>query len=98
MERTRPPRACLRRLAVDRSAQPSAQPTDRVARFLLNISKRLQPPIEVQAITVNLQPAFLATLRGRPLTLTVLGVDGNGVRDIRIIVNPDKLRAFRDRS
>jgi RNA polymerase sigma-70 factor (ECF subfamily) len=71
---------------------------DRVARFLLNISKRLQPPIEVQAITVNLQPAFLATLRGRPLTLTVLGVDGNGVRDIRIIVNPDKLRAFRDRS
>jgi RNA polymerase sigma-70 factor (ECF subfamily) len=66
---------------------------DRVSRFLVNIAKRLRSPIELRPVTVNLQPGFLAVLRGRPLNLTVLELDESGVRGVRNIVNPAKLRA-----
>jgi RNA polymerase sigma-70 factor (ECF subfamily) len=66
---------------------------DRVSRFIVNITKRLRDPIELRLVTVNLQPGFLAVLRGRPLNLTVLELDDSAIRGIRNIVNPAKLRA-----
>jgi RNA polymerase sigma-70 factor (ECF subfamily) len=69
--------------------------TDRVARFLVNISKRLGPPIAVRRVTVNHQPAILAHIGRRPLVLTVLDLDEQGVRGVQAIVNPDKLASLR---
>ena len=64
---------------------------DKVARFLLNVSKRWAAVGTFVPLVVNHQPAFLAHRRGRPLVLTMLELGDGEVVGIQIIVNPDKL-------
>ena len=64
---------------------------EKVARFLLNVSKRWAEVATFVPLVVNHQPAFLAHVRGRPLVLTVLELGDDGVVGLQLVVNPDKL-------
>ncbi len=70
---------------------------DRVARLLVNLASRLPDPtearLEVRPLRVNLQPAVLVIVDGHPQTLVVTEVEGDKVRRLHAIVNPDKLRS-----
>jgi RNA polymerase sigma-70 factor (ECF subfamily) len=64
----------------------------RVARLLVNITKRLPPGIEVEMVRVNGNPGVLLRIGGRPdLVLTIqFGPDGL-IRRVWSQLNPDKL-------
>jgi RNA polymerase sigma-70 factor (ECF subfamily) len=64
----------------------------RVARLMVNISKRLKPETEVEVVRVNGNPGVLLRIGGRPdLVLTIqFGPDGL-IRRIWSQLNPDKL-------
>jgi RNA polymerase sigma-70 factor (ECF subfamily) len=64
----------------------------RVARLMVNISKRLPPETEVEVVRVNGNPGVLLRIGGRPdLVLTIqFGPDGL-IRRIWSQLNPDKL-------
>lgn len=65
-----------------------------VARFLL-ASPRLAPgPFETHVIDVNHEPAVVLRAGGETLLVIAIGIDDGRICDIRVIANPDKLRAL----
>lgn len=63
----------------------------RVARFLGNLAKRYQEETTVEPVTVNGEPGVVVRLSGAVDFVAAFEIDGERVRTIRIIRNPDKL-------
>ncbi len=73
---------------------------ENVARFMVNLAKRFPAHGEIEVLEFNGEPGFLALVDGEPVTLVALGFDGDHVRRVSAVVNPDKLSevmAARDR-
>ena len=70
---------------------------DRVGRLLASLARRLtedeRADIDVRFLTANHQAAALVLLAGRPITMLAIDSDGQRIRRIYAVVNPDKLRA-----
>jgi len=77
-----------------RAARRPVVGPDRVARFLVNLTKRyVDAAAEVELVDVNGGPAVLIRLEGRPTAVMTIAVDGERrVERIWVQVNPDKLR------
>lgn len=67
---------------------------DRIARFLVNLGRRLPHHVEFDPVWVNGSPGVVMRLRGQPYMVSVLDiVDGLVARQYSI-VNPDKLASI----
>ena len=64
---------------------------DRVVRLLLGLRQKLPGTMEHHVVSLNGQPAVLAFLDGRLHNATELEVDGERIRAIYRVLNPDKL-------
>ncbi|HZQ56838.1 MAG TPA: RNA polymerase sigma factor SigJ [Acidimicrobiales bacterium] len=70
--------------------------SDRVARLLGNLSRRLPPTTSVVPATVNGDPGFVVTIDGATDSVIACEVEGERVAAIWIIRNPDKLEHVGD--
>jgi RNA polymerase sigma-70 factor (ECF subfamily) len=66
----------------------------RASRFLLNVSKRIAPGSTVRLAQVNGQPGIVVEFDGMPTSVTAFDVIGGIIGGIRVVTNPDKLRAL----
>ena len=66
---------------------------DKVARFLLGILRTVPPDTVVRPARVNGQPGLVSSVRGQPFGVLTLDIADDRVQAVRIVVNPDKLRA-----
>jgi RNA polymerase sigma-70 factor (ECF subfamily) len=64
---------------------------DRVARFLIGISRKGGQGLKRQVAEINAQPGFLGFRDGVAQTAVVLDVEQDHIRAIYIVVNPEKL-------
>jgi RNA polymerase sigma-70 factor (ECF subfamily) len=68
---------------------------DRIARFLVNLSRRLPPDgVGVEPMWVNGSPGVLVTVAGQPFMVNVIEIVGERVVRQYSIVNPDKLTSI----
>jgi RNA polymerase sigma-70 factor (TIGR02957 family) len=69
---------------------------DKVARFFAAIAGEIPPGAEARVIEVNGGPAILIHTADVPITVVTveLDADGDGIRTIHLIGNPDKLAAL----
>jgi RNA polymerase sigma-70 factor (ECF subfamily) len=67
---------------------------DRVARFLVGISRRFDAAPETELVRVNGDPGWRVTApeRARSVIALELAPDGRTIANVRIVVNPHKLR------
>jgi RNA polymerase sigma-70 factor (ECF subfamily) len=68
---------------------------DRVARFLLNLARRLTPQHTAEPVTMNGLPGVLIRLDGRPDSVQAVEVRDGVISRVLVVNNPDKL-AFVD--
>ena len=67
---------------------------DRVSRFLFGILRQAPPGLFIRRARVNGRPGIIGYFAdGRPQSVTTLEVADGRIRAIRIVVNPEKLRA-----
>jgi RNA polymerase sigma-70 factor (ECF subfamily) len=67
---------------------------DKVARFFSGILHKAPPGFVVRRASVNGRPGLIGYFEdGRPHSVTTFDVAEGGIRAIRIVVNPEKLRA-----
>jgi RNA polymerase sigma-70 factor (ECF subfamily) len=67
---------------------------DKIARFLVNVTRRIPEGATMQPVWVNGSPGVLiSSRRGRPLMVNVVDVEGDLVVRQWSILNPDKLGA-----
>lgn len=66
---------------------------DRVARFLVNIAKRLTAGAQIEFCSVNGSPGIVVRVDGRPDYVSAFDVGPDGIRAIHIVTNLDKLVA-----
>jgi hypothetical protein len=59
---------------------------------MIGFGARYPRPISGYRLDVAGQPIFVSEFDGRPLGITTFGIAGGRIRDIRLVVNPDKLR------
>jgi RNA polymerase sigma-70 factor (ECF subfamily) len=64
---------------------------DSVARFLLGIRRQAPPDWEVRVATVNGRPGLLNLIGGHLLNVVSFEVEDGLIREIYIVLNPDKL-------
>ena len=64
---------------------------DNVARFLLGICRQAPPDWEVRTVDVNGQPGFLNLIGGNLLSVVSFRAEEGLIREIYIVLNPDKL-------
>ena len=65
----------------------------RVARLLVNLTKRIGPETELQVVRVNGEPGLLMRRDGRPDLVLSYSFDAHGrVRRVFAQLNPEKLR------
>lgn len=67
---------------------------DRIARFVVNIGRRLPPSVSVDPVWVNGSPGVLVSSAGRPYMVTVVDVVDGLVERQYSILNPDKLASI----
>ncbi|WP_203580126.1 RNA polymerase sigma factor SigJ [Microbacterium hibisci] len=72
------------------AARRPVQGADRVARFLLGLP-RLEPDAVLSPVETPDGLGFLVTLDGRPSAVFSLRVSGDGISDVYVMRNPDKL-------
>jgi RNA polymerase sigma-70 factor, ECF subfamily len=65
---------------------------DRVARFLVGIAHKGGQGLTSIPSEVNGQPAFIGLLDGQLYTVLVLDIEQDKIRNVYIVVNPDKLQ------
>ncbi|MDH4146721.1 MAG: RNA polymerase sigma factor SigJ [Acidimicrobiia bacterium] len=70
--------------------QPVVGPS-RLARFLVNLTKRLRAGSTVEIVEANGEPAVVVRTGDTPVLLLEVEFDGPLVRRIHSVVNPDKL-------
>ena len=77
------------------AARRPVRGADRVARFLVNLARRLPPEVlDVVPVWVNGSPGMLVSLHGAPYMVNVIEVAGDRVVRQYSIVNPDKLASI----
>lgn len=65
-----------------------------VATFLFVIHKNLSPNTHVQIQSINGQPGVIVQHAGKVFAVGTLDITEEGVKTIRLVLNPDKLRHF----
>ena len=66
---------------------------ERVARFLLGVLRTVPPGFSARPSRVNGGPGIVGYVEGRPTSVVALDLDDGRLRGVRIVVNPEKLRA-----
>ena len=76
------------------AARRPVEGRERVAKFLIGISRPERRPESavVERVDVNGRPGVRVAADGTPLGVVSLDVADDGVRAVRIVVNPEKLR------
>jgi len=64
---------------------------DRVARFLIGIAHKAGN-LTRQSVLINGQPGFIGYIDGKPRTAMVLDIEDDRIRNVYIVVNPQKLQ------
>jgi RNA polymerase sigma-70 factor, ECF subfamily len=67
--------------------------SDRVGRFLLGILREVPPDFVTSQGQINGQPGIVGFAGGHPMGVLTLDILDGRIRAIRIVVNPEKLRA-----
>lgn len=67
--------------------------SEKVARFLLGLLSKAPPTFVVRLARVNGGPGIIGYVDGHPLNVLTFDVVGGRIRAIRIVLNPEKLRA-----
>lgn len=67
--------------------------SDRVGRFLLGILREIPPDFVSRQGQINGQPGIVGYAGGHPMGVLTLDILDGRIRAIRIVVNPEKLRA-----
>ena len=67
---------------------------ERVARFLLGVLRTFPPGFFTRRVQVNGAPGVVGYVNGRPTSVVALDVANDRLRGVRIVVNPEKLRAI----
>jgi RNA polymerase sigma-70 factor (ECF subfamily) len=80
-----------------RAARKPIAGAPKVARFLLGIIKKADPTLVSRIVTVNGQPAIALYEGDRLNTVLALDLDAESVRNVHIVVNPDKLQRHGSR-
>jgi len=65
----------------------------RVSRFLLGILREVPPDFVTRRGQINGQPGIVGYAGGHPMGVLTLDILDGRIRAIRIVVNPEKLRA-----
>ena len=65
---------------------------DRVARFLVATARKAPPDLAVARRELNGAPALVLSLGGRPFLVLQIETDGERVRSVAMVLNPDKLQ------
>lgn len=68
---------------------------ERIIRMLLGLQKKLRGTMEHRIVVLNGQPAVLTFRDGALFHATMLDVDGERIRAIYRVVNPDKLQRLQ---
>ena len=77
-----------------RAARRPIEGREKVARFLAGILKKMPSRATVEVREVNARPAIVLSVDGTVDTVVNLDVEGELIRAVHIVVNPDKLRAL----
>jgi RNA polymerase sigma-70 factor, ECF subfamily len=77
-----------------RAARRPVVGADRVARLLVNLATRIQPGTKVDAVRVNGEPGWYATVDGKPEMVLVPSFRDGRVASVLAVLNPDKLATF----
>jgi RNA polymerase sigma-70 factor, ECF subfamily len=70
------------------------QGPERVARFLLGVLRTAPPGFSTNPTRVNGGPGIVGYVEGQPTSVVALDIAEGHLRGIRIVVNPEKLRAI----
>jgi RNA polymerase sigma-70 factor (ECF subfamily) len=73
------------------SARQPVQGRDNVARGIIRHLSRLTEDTRVEVIEVNGLPALLVRFKGQIASVVTLEVEGDFIRTLRTVLNPDKL-------
>src|SRR5436309_678811 len=68
---------------------------DKVARGVLGGRRFLPPGIQASIEEINGQPAIVGCVDGRPVIVLLLYIEGERIRNIYQVTNPDKLHGIR---
>lgn len=66
---------------------------DRIARFVVNIGKRVGPALGFDPVWVNGRPGVMVSVSGRPYMVTAVDVVDGRIDRYWSFLNPDKLRS-----
>jgi RNA polymerase sigma-70 factor (ECF subfamily) len=66
---------------------------ERVARFLLRVLRTVPPGFSARLARINGGPGVVGYVDGHPTSVVALDVADGRLRGVRIVVNPEKLRA-----
>ncbi len=66
---------------------------ERVARFLLGVLRTVPPGFSACPVRINGRPGVVGYVDGHPTSVVALDVADGRLRGVRIVVNPEKLRA-----
>jgi RNA polymerase sigma-70 factor, ECF subfamily len=72
--------------------------SETVARFLLGIIRKNTLEYTARLEEINGQPTFVVYMDAQPVMVMALDIAGEQVREVNIMVNPDKLRALQTAS
>lgn len=67
---------------------------EKVARFLLGVLRTVPPGFSARLARVNGGPGVVGYVDGRPTSVVALDAADGRLRGVRIVVNPEKLRAI----
>ncbi len=71
---------------------------DKVARGTLGGMRFVSPDVQVHIAEINGQPAIVGYLDGRPYGVIILDIEGERIRNVYTVVNPDKLSWLSEQS
>ena len=79
-----------------RAARNPIHGAQKIARFFAGILAKAPPGFTVRRSTVNGRPGLIGYFAdGRPHSVTTFDVAQGNIRAIRLVVNPEKLRAVQ---
>jgi RNA polymerase sigma-70 factor, ECF subfamily len=74
------------------AARKPIRGADAVARLLIGVMRKAPAGLDTRFTHVNGQPGFVSYLAGQPFAVLLLDVADGRIHDVRLVVNPDKLR------
>ncbi|MGA5625034.1 sigma factor [Streptomyces cellulosae] len=67
---------------------------DHVGRFFVGVAGKGLPDVSVRTVELNGGPAVLVLSGGKPDTVVQIDADGDRIRTVYVVRNPDKLAAL----